>query len=56
VVVQAHGRPELEIGWEHARRSKVVAILRESYGGRSESDQRKKKGEWGQPRPRPPYL
>jgi hypothetical protein len=49
VVVQAHGRLELEVGWEHTRGSEAVARLRESYGGGSESDGRKKKGERGQP-------
>jgi hypothetical protein len=37
---------------------KITAKLRrrESDGSGSESDARKKKGEWGQPRPGPPYL
>jgi hypothetical protein len=39
-----------------AREREAVARLRESYCGVSESDGRKKKGEWGQPRPRSPYL
>jgi hypothetical protein len=39
------GRPELEVGWEHARESEAVARSRESYGGGSESDGRKKKGD-----------
>jgi hypothetical protein len=43
-VVLAHGRLELEIGWEHARGGEAVARLRESYGGGSESNGRKKKG------------
>jgi hypothetical protein len=30
--------------------------LQESNGSGSDSDARKKKGEWGQPRPGPPYL
>jgi hypothetical protein len=54
--VQVRGRLELEIGWEHTRGSKAVARLWESYGGGSQSDGRKKKAEWGQHRPRPPYL
>jgi hypothetical protein len=56
VVEQARGRPELEIGWEHVRGSKAVARSRESYYGGSESDGRKKTGEWGQPRLGLPYL
>jgi hypothetical protein len=56
VVVLTRGRPELEIGWGCARRSEVVARLRENYGGGSESDGTTKKGERGQPRPRLPYL
>jgi hypothetical protein len=55
-VVQAHGRPELGIGWEHAHGSKAIVGSQEGYGGGSESDGRKKKGEWGQPRRGPPYL
>jgi hypothetical protein len=55
-VVQARGRPELEVGWERTRGIKAVARSRESYDGGSESDGRKKKGEWVQPRPKPPYL
>jgi hypothetical protein len=55
-VVQVRGRPELEVRWERAHGREAVARLQESYGGGSESDGRKKKGEWGQPRPRPPYL
>jgi hypothetical protein len=43
-VVQARGWPELEVGWKHARESKAVARSRESYGGGSETDGRKKKG------------
>jgi hypothetical protein len=39
-----------------ARGSKAATRLRESYDGGSESDGRKKKGEWGQPRPGPLYL
>jgi hypothetical protein len=55
-VALAHGRPELENGWECARESEAVARLKESDGGGSEGDERKKKGEWGQPRPGLPYL
>jgi hypothetical protein len=47
--VTACGRLELESGWEHTHRSKAVARSQESYDGGSESDGRKKKGEWGQP-------
>jgi hypothetical protein len=54
--VQAHGRLELEVGWEHARRNEAVAKLLESYGSGSESDGRKKKGQWSQPQPGPLYL
>jgi hypothetical protein len=54
--MQARGRPELEVGRARVRGSEAVARLRESNGGGSESDGRKKKGEWGQPRPGPPYL
>jgi hypothetical protein len=54
--VEACGWPELGNGWEHARESKAVASSLESYDGGSESDGRKRKGEWGQPRPGPPYL
>jgi hypothetical protein len=54
--VVAPGRPELEIGWGCAHGSEVVATLRESYDGGSESDGRKKKDEWGQPRPGSLYL
>jgi hypothetical protein len=45
VVVLTRGRLELEIGWGCARRSEAVARLWESYGGGSESNRRKKKGE-----------
>jgi hypothetical protein len=55
-VEQARGRSELEVGWEHARGSNAVARSRETYIGGSESDGRKKKGEWGQPRLTLPYL
>jgi hypothetical protein len=55
VMVLTSGRSEVEIGWECARGSAVVARLRESYDGGSESDGRRKKAEWGQPRPRPLY-
>jgi hypothetical protein len=34
----------------------VAARLRGSYDGKSESNGRKKKGEWGQPRPESVYL
>jgi hypothetical protein len=44
------------IGWMDACAREVAAKLRGSYGGNSESDRRKKKGEWGQPRPEPVYL
>jgi hypothetical protein len=52
-VVLACVQPELEIGWARMQGSKVIARLWESYGGGSESDGRKKKGEWGQQRSRP---
>jgi hypothetical protein len=50
------GRPELDNGREYTCESEAVARMRESDGGGSESNGRKKKGEWGQPRPGPPYL
>jgi hypothetical protein len=56
VVVQACGRPELGFGGKRAHGSKVVAGSREGCGSGSESDGRKKKGEWGQPCLGPPYL
>jgi hypothetical protein len=55
-VVQACGWPELGFGWKHAHGSKAVAGSWEGCGVGSESDRRKKKGEWGQPRLEPPYL
>jgi hypothetical protein len=55
-MVQVRGWPELEVQWEHTCGSEAVARSRESYGGGSESYGRKEKGEWGQPRPGPPYL
>jgi hypothetical protein len=55
-VVLARGRPEVEIGWKRTHEVKAVARLRESYGGGSESDGKKKKCEWGQHRPRTLYL
>jgi hypothetical protein len=55
-VVLAHGRPELEVGWEDTCGSEAVARLYESEGGGTERDGRKKKGEWGQPQPGLPYL
>jgi hypothetical protein len=42
--------------WMEAHAREVVARLQGSYGGGSENDGRKKKGEWGQPRPEPLYL
>jgi hypothetical protein len=54
--MQARGRTELGFGWKRAHVSKAVAGSREGCGGGSESDGRKKKGEWGQPRLGPPYL
>jgi hypothetical protein len=55
-VVQARGRSELGFGWKRAHGSKTVAGSREGCGGGSESDGRKRKGEWVQPRLEPPYL
>jgi hypothetical protein len=56
VAVEAHGWLELETGWEHARGSEVVVRSQEGNGSGSESDRRKKKGEWAQPRLGLPYL
>jgi hypothetical protein len=55
-LAQARGRLELGFGREHMRKRSVVARTREGSGGRRESDWRKEKGEWGQPRLEPPYL
>jgi hypothetical protein len=44
VVVQASGRPKLEVGWERTRGSEAVARSRDSYGGGSESDGGRRKG------------
>jgi hypothetical protein len=55
-VVLARDRPELEVGWERAHGSETVTRSQESDGSGSESGGRKKKGEWGQPRPGLPYL
>jgi hypothetical protein len=38
VAVQAHGWPELEIGWEHTRGSEAVERSREAYSDGIESD------------------
>jgi hypothetical protein len=55
-VVQAHARPELGFGWKRAHGSKAVVGSRGGCDGGSESDGRKKKGEWGQPHLGPLYL
>jgi hypothetical protein len=57
----ARGWLKLEAGWVRTREQggrKITTELRwwESDESGSESDTRKKKGGWGQPRPGPPYL
>jgi hypothetical protein len=59
--VLARGWSELEVGWVRTREQdgrKIARELRwqESDGSGRESDARKKKGEWGQPRLGLPYL
>jgi hypothetical protein len=57
--VQSCGASAQMVGagdWMGAHAREAVARLQGIYDGGSESDRRKKKGEWGQPRPDPLYL